>query len=501
MRRPSALSVDNVRAVAISYAPLLVVLAAGLLLRVYLMAVYSPIAASFNDSVQYLATSEDHLFRDPFRPPGYPLFLRILRYTFSELSFVVVVQHLLGLLTGAFLYFCVRHVTGRRWLPALPAAIVVLSGDQLLLEHSLLTEALYTFLATAAVCAVVIGTTSARAAPLLVAGGVALGCATTVRSVAIPIIGLVGVWMLWAAAGSLRSRLKKVGWAVGPAVAIFVSFIVFQGTLAGVWGVSEAAGWALYTRVAPIADCTEFDPPDGTKFLCETKPSFSETPGAGRAGPGYYQYVGGPSIDRYGNPFEAGLRGTSTLEEFAFAVLVHQPLDYAREVGRDMVRYIVQDAGYDRAYAGAGADELDIARRVPSIEELTIAQAEAAGFEADAVDVDGGVHALQDFQRATRIQGIALIVLLALAGTALVVGQGMVRRSALFLGAAAIGQAFVPVASISWGFRYGVPSLGPLAAAAALGIHASLERARQGGRLGGALPRARSKPVSRTPVA
>jgi hypothetical protein len=497
MRRPDAASLEAARAFTITFAPLLLLLGVGLLLRVYLMAVYTPVAAGFNDSIQYLTTSEDHLFRDPFRPPGYPLFLRILRYTISDLTFVVIVQHLLGLLTGAFLYFCVRHLTGRRWLPVLPAAVVVLSGDQILLEHSLLTESLYTFLVTGAVCAVVIGTTSARGTPLLVAGGVALGAATTVRTVAIPIIGLVVAWMLLAVAGSFLSRLRTTAWAVGPAVAIFLTFIVLQGTLGGVWGVSRAAGWALYTRVAPIADCSEFDEPEGTEFLCEEKPSFSDQPGQGRPGPGYYQFVGGPSIDRFGNPFEVGLRGTSTLEEFAVAVLVHQPLDYAREVGRDMVRYIVPTAGYDRAYSGAGSDELDVSRRAPPIEELTVETAEAVGFEADPVDVDDGVHALQDLQRATRIEGIALVALLVLAATALAIGRGTVRLAALLLGAAAIAQAFVPVASISWGFRYGVPGLGPLAAAAALGIHAYLERVR----LGRASPHNGPKPITRSPIA
>jgi hypothetical protein len=207
--------------------------------------------------------------------------------------------------------------------------------------------------------------------------------------------------------------------------------------------------------------------------------------------------VGGPSIERYGNPFTTGLRGTSTLREFSAAVVLNQPLDYAREVGRDMLRYIVPTAGYDRAYAGAGADELDIARRVPSIEELTIVRAEEVGFDADPIEVDDSAHALQDFQQVVRIDGLALVVLLVLGAAAVAIGRGAIRLVALFVGASAIAQAFVPVASISWGFRYGVPALGPLAAAAALGIHALADRPRL------RRPPARdpSEPVTSTPVA
>jgi len=476
MRRPSA-SWSDARSLAISFAPLLYVIAAGLLLRLYFMAVYNPVAGVYNDTIEYLTTSEEHLFRDPFRPAGYPLFLRILRYTYSDLTFVVVVQHLLGLLTGVFLYLAVRHVTQRRWLPALPAALVVLSGDQLMLEHSILTEALYTFLATAAICGTVIGTTSVRGIPLLIASGAALGVATTVRTVAVPLVLLSAAWILLARSGPSRRRLIAAASLAAPALAIFVSYVVLQGALTGVWGVSKATGWALYTRVAPFADCTEFEPPEGTEFLCETKPSRSETAGAGRPGPGYYQFVGGPSIQRYGNPFETGLRGTSTLGEFAGAVLLNQPLAYAREIGRDMLRYVVPTAGYDRGYSGAGADELDIARRVPSIEELTVIRAEEVGFDADPIDVDDGVHALQDFQQMIRVDGLALVVLLVFAVAAVVIGRSTIRLVALFLGASAIVQAFVPVASISWGFRYGVVAIGPLAAAATLGIHAIAQRA------------------------
>ena len=137
------------RMFAQDYAPLLIVLGAGLLLRVYLMAVYRPAAAGFNDTIEYLTTSHDHLFRDPFRPAGYPFFLRMVRYVVPELSAVTAFQHMLGLATAALIYLIVRKLTGRRWLPALPAGLVAFNGDQLYLEHSILTESLYTFLVTA----------------------------------------------------------------------------------------------------------------------------------------------------------------------------------------------------------------------------------------------------------------------------------------------------------------------------------------------------------------
>jgi hypothetical protein len=462
---------------AAAHPALLLVIAAGTLLRLYLIDIYSPVAAVFNDSIQYLSTSEDHLFQDPFRPAGYPLFLRIIRYVIPELSAVVVVQHLLGLATAALLYVAVWRLTGRRWLSALPAGLVALSGDQILLEHSILTESLYTFLVTAGLCGLVLALATDRwSTSLLAASGFALGAATTVRAVGIPLILAVTVWLFLALSADWRRRLRITAAMAVPAFVVVLGYIVLQGALTGTWGVSRASGWALYTRVAPIANCKEFNPPDDSAVLCENRPSFSKTPGQGRPGPGYYQYVGGPSIEHFGNPFQTGLRGSGTMGEFARAVIVHQPLGYAREVSRDLVRYIVPSAGYDRGYSGAGADELDISRRAPPIENLTIQVAEQTGFDAHPIEVGGRIQALQDLQYALRIQGTALLVLLVFATLGIVAARGRVRRAAILFAGAAFLQAFVPVATISWGFRYGVPSLGALAAAAALGIHALIQQ-------------------------
>ena len=458
--------------------PLLLVLALGVLLRGYLMGVYSPVAAVFNDSIVYLTSSHDHLLDDPFRPAGYPLFLRILRYVIDELSFVIAVQHLLGLATGALLYVTVLRVTKRRWLSAMPAAVVVLSGDQLLLEHSLLTESLYTFLVTAALCGAVFAKVEGGRLGLilLTVSGFALGAAGTVRTVAVPLAFLVPLWLLLTASRTVRRRVTEAVSFGGAALVIILTLVGAQGALTGTWGITRASGWALYPRVAPFADCGEFDPPSGTEFLCETTPSRSSSQ-PGRPGPAYYQFVDGPGIRRFGNPFQTNARGNEVVRRFAVAAMLGQPVDYLREVGRDAARYLVPTAGYDRPYSFAGSEEVDIARRAPEAEDAIVKTAEAVGFDADPVDADdSSIHLLQDFQHALRIQGVSLVVLLALALIGLIIGIGVVRAAAgLFLGAALV-QALVPVATLGWGFRYGVPVIGQVASAAALGIHVMLQR-------------------------
>ena len=145
-----------------THAPFLIVLAVGFMVRANLFLTYRPVAGEFSDSITYLSTSNSHLFGDASRMAGYPSFLRLVRDVFPQLSFVIGLQHVLGLATGVLLYALVRRVTDARWLSVVPAAFFLLSGDYLLLEHSLLTETLYIFLVTAGLTGLVFASTSSR---------------------------------------------------------------------------------------------------------------------------------------------------------------------------------------------------------------------------------------------------------------------------------------------------------------------------------------------------
>jgi hypothetical protein len=464
------------RLTAMEHAPLLVVVGFGLLLRVYLTLVYRPVAGVFNDSVVYLLTSKDRLFSDPMRMAGYPFFLRILRYTVPELRFVVVVQHVLGLMTGVLLYAAVRRVTGGRWLPTVPAAFVLLSGDYLLLEHSVLTESLYMFLVSGGLCTAIFAATSSRPPRsgvrlgLLALSAASLGAAWAVRSVGLPLIVAAAVWVFAVCGPGWRDRSISAAAFVLPAVAVISTYVVLQGALTGFWGVLPGAGWTLYPRVAPIADCRDFDPPGNTDFLCETTPSNT------RPGPDYYQYVGGPGIQHFGNPFWTQARGSGVVQRFARSVILSEPLPYLREVGRDMLRYISPNVGLDRPYAGPGSDEVDLTRRAAPVERATIEAAHSVGLGAPSVRVGRGVGILGDIQAMLRVSGFSLIALLVLACCAIVFGRDAVRSVATLLLTIAILQPLVAVATLSWGYRYGVVGLSELVAAAVLGVYALLLR-------------------------
>jgi hypothetical protein len=461
---------ERAQALALDYSPLLLLLVLGIAFRLYLVLIYRPVAGGFNDSVNYLAASGDQLFAEATRMAGYPFFLRVLRYTVPDVTFVVLVQHLLGVVSGVLIYLCIRQLTGSRWLPALPAGFFLLSGDLILLEHSLLTESLYVFLVTAAICILLFVRAEVTSAIFLAPAGFALGAAWTVRTVALPLIGLSVAWLLLVWGGSLRRRLKAAATFAVPAAAVMAIYISAQGALTGFWGVLPGVGWSLYPRVAAIADCTEFDPPPRTEFLCE------HTPTSSRPGPGYYQYVDGPGIRRFGNPFNTRARGSDVVGDFARAVVIGQPLDYMQEVGRDLLRYISPTAGLDRPYAGPGSDEVDLTRRNPEGERATIEAARAAGFDADSIRAEGGLSVLGDLQAMLRISGFALVALLGLATCGVIFARGPPREAALLLFAVALAQAVVAAATVSWGYRFGVVAMGDLVAAAAVGVWALARR-------------------------
>jgi hypothetical protein len=464
----------RLRQAARTHSAFLVVLGVGVLLRLYLFFAYRPLAGEFSDSVTYLATSGTHLFADASRMAGYPLFLRILRDVSPHLSFVIAFQHLLGLATGVLLYALTFRVTRSRVLALIPSAFFLLSGDYLLLEHSLLTETVYIFLVTAGLTGVVFAATtesgvSRRFAYVAGSAGV-LAIAWTIRTTAFPVLVLAGVWAAWTCASVLRERLKIIAAFFVPAGAVVVTYIALQGSLTGYWGVLPGSGWALYTRVAPIADCNRFDPPKNTAFLCET------TAIRTRPGPAYYQYVGGPGLEHFGNPFQTNAKGSGTVGRFARAVILAEPLSYLREVGRDMVRYISATAGLDRPYSGAGEDELDLTRRDPAVELATIQEARVVGFHAGNVTLDGGVQLVAEIQPMLRVTGLAALALLVLACMSLVFGKGIVRSAGVLLLAAAILQPLMAVATLVWGYRYGVVGAAELVVAAMLGVSALLQR-------------------------
>ena len=141
----------------LSYRPFLILLAIAGSARVALMLAYFPAIMIFVDSPRYARINSWPLFGDFWMPAGYPMLLQLLHAISNRLWVTIAFQHLLGVSIGAFLFLALRRLGIARWIACLPAAVPLLSGDQLYQEHTVMSDFFFTVLATAGVCVAIRG--------------------------------------------------------------------------------------------------------------------------------------------------------------------------------------------------------------------------------------------------------------------------------------------------------------------------------------------------------
>jgi hypothetical protein len=419
------------------------------------------------DAASYIEVSQGELFGNPLRPAGYPLFLRALHTLVPSLLFVIVLQHVLGLASAALLYLTVARTGAPRLLGLVPAAVVALGGDIMFVEHAPISEALFLFLVVCGLYAAVRSLDDDRLRWPAICG-LSLALAASVRVLAVPLLVVVGLWALLAIRRPLRRRLVVLGVGAAAALGLLGTYYAIQERSVGHTGLSPNGIWNVYGRVAPFADCSKFTPPRGTEPLCE------KTPRPER--PFTYQYTFNwyysPGVRFFGNPHHASPEQTDQVAAFAWAVIVNQPLDYAEEVGAGLLRYVAPESF--RGYGG-GPSYHDLVHRPVLFhplfrkEGLGVARRHYAdagrGFRAD----HGLLDALRTYESATRIQGPAFALLALLSVMAPVMTRGRARGTALLLALAGWTLLVMPVATVEFSARTGLPGFGPLSAAAALG--------------------------------
>jgi hypothetical protein len=443
--------------------------AAAIGLRVAAMLSQAPALLGYPDSGGYIRDAEAGPFNDTWRTAGYPLLLQLFHALSAQLSFAMAVQHLLGLGTALLLWLTVRRVAGPTWA-LIPAAIVALSGPQLLLEHSPLAETPFAFLiALAAYTA----TRALESGPLpwgYLAGLAGAGAACfRVIGLAVPLV-TVAV-LLAGARGNVRKRVRTALAVSSTAAALLAGYVVAMGVETGYTGVTltRAGGWALYGRVAPFADCSRFSPPPGTGALCESRPRSQ------RPDPIFYSLgKGAPARRLFGDPFAENPRANSLLTRFARTAMLHQPLDYLRDVGTDLTRYWSSDRHFD-TFAGQSYRALAdyLFESTPFVNQVL---ARGWYLTTELSWNDALVDALRGYERRTRLEGplLALLALLA------VIGIPLARGDRLLVGVLLLGFAAAlligPAMTAFFDARYAVPGYGSLAAAGAIGGASIWER-------------------------
>jgi hypothetical protein len=460
------------RSERVALAALAAVLVAGALLRGLLIEAWSPAFMGWPDAKSYLDVAHGELFSNVLRPAGYPLFLRSLDGLHASLGVVVGVNHALGLATAVLLFMTVRRLGAPPLLGLVPAVFVALSGDTGFLEHAPLSEPLFTFLVAGVAYAAVRAVEDPSALwPVVV--GLALGYATTVRVVGLALLPVFGLWLLLAA----PRRVRTAGVAAAAALAVLAAYQVAEYAATGHTGLSRHGDWHLYARAAGFADCSRFRPPPGTAVLCQRAPRADR----GTVDEYLFKPRQSPAYRAFGDPFVSSDAHVAALGRFARAAIVHQPLDYLREVGGDLLRYVAPESL--RRYGG-GPSYADLVGRPilanPVYQSQALASIGAfygpvpAAYFAD----EGMLHALRRYEAATRVQGPLMVALALLSLTAPFALRGPARRGALLLALTAWALLVVPVATLEFSARTAIPGLGVLSAAAALGAWGWVTRLR-----------------------
>jgi hypothetical protein len=437
-------------------------LLAGLGLRVVALLAYRPAIINV-DAEGYLENAVD-LEPNPIRPIGYALFLRALAAN-DGLTQVAVVQHLVGLAVGVLVYVLLARLGVPRWLAASASAPVLLDAMQLNIEQSILSDSLFAALLVAG-CAALLWQRPPGATACVLAG-VLFAAAVLTRTA-----GLVVILPALVAAFAVGARTKRLAML---AAAFALPLAGYAGWFYGAHGMvalNGYGGYFLYGRVAPFADCGEFDPPPAERPLCPAGPP-GERPTADQfvwlpeRSPLYRTEVD-PEGDR---PVWA--QRSDLASDFALRVIVHQPGAYAERVAGDFVRGFALTRSTRAGEVPAERWKFRTAYLPSERRERVIA--ENGGGEAS---LEPGLAAfLHGYQRFGYTPGPVLAVCLVLALAGIAFGRATRSAALTFLGVALV-VLLIPAATALFSWRYQLPQLVLLPAAGALGLTALRHRLR-----------------------
>ena len=239
---------------------LLVLLAAGLGLRVVTQLAYRP-ALLYIDSAKYLTTG-----LEKYDPQGYRVFLLRPLLWVGNLAVVAGFQHLLGLAMALAVYATLLRRHTPRWAAALATAPLLLDAYQLQMEQTIMPDVAFETLIVAGLA--ILLWKPRPTAHTLALGGFVLGLSATVRQVGEALIVPALAVCLLAARG-WRTRLSAASLLTASfAIPVLVYMTYSAVILHDRFELSDQGDAVLYGRVAAAADCAALRVPAAERPLC-----------------------------------------------------------------------------------------------------------------------------------------------------------------------------------------------------------------------------------------
>jgi hypothetical protein len=296
---------------------LVVLLAAGLALRIAAQIAYQP-ALIYVDTLKYLYGASPGA--DPL---GYTLVLRTI-LVFGSLSLVALAQHVLGLAVAVALYAVLLRRGTNRWLAAVAVAPVLLDAYQVQIEQNIMPDVWFEAMIVAGL-ALLLWRPSVTVR-LAAAAGLILGLSATVHQVGELVIVPVAAYLL-VAAGSMRRAVTTV-------VAAVVAFALPVVLYCGANYAKNGHFWLARTqstagRVVAAADCATLTLPPAVRPLCPT-------PAEQAKGPDWLKHSKYSPL--FATPLPAGVSRGKLISELTSAIKSQQPERILGGIVRDSVR-------------------------------------------------------------------------------------------------------------------------------------------------------------------
>jgi hypothetical protein len=293
--------------------------------------------AYFNDSFDYISTAATGV-TDPTRISGYSIFLRVLMPLHS-FGLVTVLQHAMGMAVGVMIYALARRRFGApAWLAAGVTLPVLYDGFEIQLEHLILSDTLFLFIAVLAIT-LLLWTPRITWWKCAMAG-LLIGLSIVVRSTGLSLIPVFALYLIIALVPATKTSWRS--WR--PLVAGLAAFGVLAAApnLAymalydhqhGQFAESTADGVFLYSRVMTFAECPKMNISSDPQLLalCTTVPPDKR--------PIAQAYIWTPAspLDRF-PPTKFSPLPNSLAQQFAIKAIEGQPVAYAQTVFDDTWR-------------------------------------------------------------------------------------------------------------------------------------------------------------------